>query len=189
MSTRHKILHFLYPALRLFNTVKKDIRISGHPPLSSVYELKVILNSGEEVYLAAFRGRKLLLVNIASGCGYTRQLEGLNELSGKYDHIQVIAFPSNDFRGQEPLSDNQIEEFCRINYKVDFPIARKTTVIKSTEQNEVFNWLTSAELNGWNDESPKWNFSKYLVNEKGFLIAVTGPATDPLSKEFELLVK
>ena len=95
----------------------------------------------------------------------------------------IIAFPANDFKNQEAGTDEEIEKFCTFNYGVTFPLAKKSTVVRSAEQNEVFKWLSEKKLNGWNDKAPSWNFSKYLVDENGLLTHYFDPAISPLSDE------
>jgi glutathione peroxidase len=93
----------------------------------------------------------------------------------------VLGFPSNDFKQQEKGTDAEIAEFCRQNFGVTFPLMQKSVVIKSENQNPVFQWLTDSSKNGWNDKQPSWNFSKYLVDENGALINFFGPSVSPLS--------
>jgi glutathione peroxidase len=150
-------------------------------PLTSIYDLHIKMGNGEMLSLDKFRGKKLLLVNTASDCGYTGQYDDLEKLHKEYgDAVQLIAFPANDFKEQEKGSDEEIEAFCKLNYGITFPLASKSVVVKSPEQNEVFHWLTHASANGWNDQPPSWNFSKYLVNEAGVLTHYFGPAVSPM---------
>lgn len=152
--------------------------------MQSFYNLTVQLNNGQELKLEAARGKKVLLVNTASNCGYTAQYDELQQLHGKFgDKLMIIGFPANDFGEQEKGNDNQIAEFCRVNFGVTFPIARKSTVVKGDDQNDVFNWLTDKERNGWNTQPPTWNFSKYLVDEQGTLTHYFDPAVSPVSDQ------
>jgi glutathione peroxidase len=96
------------------------------------------------------------------------------------DKLVVIGFPANDFQEQEKGSDEEISEFCRINYGVTFPLASKSVVVKNEEQHPVFKWLTDKSKNGWNDQAPEWNFSKYLVAPDGKLLGYYGTAVSPL---------
>jgi glutathione peroxidase len=100
-----------------------------------------------------------------------------------HDKLTVIAFPANDFQEQEKGSDEQIGNFCKINFGVTFPIALKSSVVKGNDQQKVFQWLTDKTKNGWNNQSPSWNFSKYLINEEGVLMNYFDPAISPLSEE------
>jgi glutathione peroxidase len=141
-----------------------------------------IINGGL-IMLHEWKGKKILIVNTASDCGYTEQYKDLETLHRKYGNsVKVIAFPSNDFGEQEKGSDAEIIHFCQDNFGVHFPVAKKTTVIKSADQHPVFKWLTSKDENGWNDHAPKWNFCKYLINEQGILTHYFDPTLSPLSK-------
>ena len=126
----------------------------------------------------------MLLVNTASDCGYTGQYDELQKLYEEYQNkLIVIGFPANDFKEQEKGSDEEIAQFCKINYGVTFPLIKKSSVIKGNSQNEVYQWLSNKNLNGWNDQQPTWNFSKYLINEEGALTNYFAPFISPLSKD------
>ena len=136
------------------------------------------------------KGKKLLLVNTASDCGYTNQYDDLQKLSQEYqDTLTVIAFPANDFKEQEKGSDEDIGNFCRINFGVTFPIALKGPVVKGDSQQMVFRWLTDKTKNGWNSKPPSWNFSKYLVSEEGVLMYYFDAAVSPLSEEVKRAIE
>ena len=189
MTGRQKILKALYPALMgVSRLLGGRPRVGGRqevkPPLESFYDLKIRSFSGEEISLAQYRGKKLLLVNTASDCGYTAQLEELQRLYERFGgRLVIIGFPANDFKQQEKGTDRQIEQFCRKNYGVHFPLSQKSVVVKGPGQNPVFAWLTDPARNGWNDHQPSWNFTKYLVDEKGWLTHYFEPAVSPLSPE------
>ena len=125
-----------------------------------------------------------MIVNTASDCGYTPQYAELQKL---YQHakeeLEIIAFPANDFKEQEKGTDEEIAQFCSLNYGVSFPLTKKTVVVKGEAQHPVFRWLTSRDKNGWNNEAPSWNFAKYLINENGVLTHCFDPAVSPLSTE------
>lgn len=189
MTNRQKILKAIYPLWMGFtkligkNTTMLTNDKQVQPP-HSIYDLKIALNNGDTLPLSALKGKKLLLVNTASDCGYTNQYESLQQLHQQYkDKLIVIGFPANDFLEQEKGDDTTIAEFCKVNFGVSFPLAKKSTVIKSTDQQIVFKWLTHKEENGWNEQAPSWNFSKYLVNEQGMLTNYFDPSVSPLSKE------
>ena len=150
----------------------------------SIYDLDVELINGKKLDLAGLKGKKILIVNTASLCGYTAQYDELQKL---YQHskedLEIIAFPSNDFGEQEKGSDQEIADFCINSFSIRFPLARKTVVKKSKDQHPVFQWLSEKRKNGWNDQEPVWNFSKYLVNEEGNLTHYFDPAVSPLSDE------
>ncbi|MBS1596663.1 MAG: glutathione peroxidase [Bacteroidetes bacterium] len=161
----------------------------SEPPVS-FYSLKAITNNGEELSFESLKGKKVLLVNTASDCGYTPQYHDLQELSNAYKNkLIIIGFPANDFGEQEKGSDEQIAGFCKKNYGVDFPLAKKSTVIKGPSQNKIFEWLTNKQENGWNDQQPTWNFSKYLINEKGILTHFFDPALSPMSEEITTAIE
>jgi len=153
-------------------------------PVVPFHSLSATLNFSAKLSFGDLKGKKVLLVNTASNCGYTDQYADLQKLYEQYkDELVIIAFPSNDFKEQEKGSDEEIASFCQVNYGVTFPLAKKSTVIKSAEQNEAFQWLSDKAKNGWNDEQPSWNFSKYLVNEEGVLTHYFDPSISPLSSE------
>lgn len=193
MTTRQKILKFLYPVLnRLSLMTGKSNKIlkSTNMATTSFYDLKTTLNNGSELDFASLKGKKVLLVNTASDCGYTNQYEGLQALHEKFkDKLVLIGFPANDFGEQEKGSDTTIEQFCKVNFGVTFPLAKKSTVIKNADQNEVYQWLTTEEQNGWNYTAPTWNFCKYLIDENGELTHFFEAAIEPMSKELTSAVE
>ena len=149
------------------------------PPIISFYDLQAINNRGEQFDFSGCSRKKVIIVNIASGCGYTPQLSALQSLfDRKAGVMMMIAFPSPDFRDQEKRTDEEIFTFCAMQ-GVKFPVMKKCRVKKGEGQDPVFYWLTHATANGWNDRDPEWNFCKYLINEEGHLIHVFGPGVDP----------
>jgi glutathione peroxidase len=141
------------------------------------------LNDGQPLHPDAIKGRKLLLVNTASDCGYTAQYEALQQLADSFPkELLVIAFPANDFKNQEKADDATIAAFCKRNYGIRFPLAKKCQVIKGSGQHPVFAWLSQAQQNGWCDKAPEWNFSKYMVNEQGVLTHYFAPGISPLDE-------
>lgn len=187
MTYRQKVLKAVYPAFMWFtrlvgaNTQKKD-NPSHKAPLTSLYDLSVETNEGSVVSLSAYRGKKLLLVNTASDCGYTGQYAELQKLHEKYgDKLMVLGFPANDFKQQEKGTDAEIASFCQRNFGVSFPLVKKSVVVKGPGQHPVYQWLTDAARNGWCNTAPSWNFSKYLVDENGVLIGYFDPSVSPSS--------
>lgn len=183
MTTKQKILRAIYPIVSFFSG-KKNLQANGNKPVTSFYGLSTIANDGKDFDFNELKGKKVLIVNTASDCGYTGQyseLQKLHEREG--DQLVIIAFPANDFKEQEKADDAAIASFCKLNYGVTFPLMKKSVVIKNLEQNKVFEWLTDKKQNGWNDRAPEWNFSKYLVNEEGELINYFSPGVSPLGKE------
>jgi glutathione peroxidase len=187
MTARQKVLKAIYPLFtgynRLFGKNTKIITNKDNvQPVQSIYNLSVQLNDGTRLALSDLKGKKILLVNTASDCGYTGQYAELQKLYQQHKgKIMVIGFPANDFKQQERKTDEEIEKFCTYNFGVSFPLAAKTVVIKSPEQNEVYKWLTDKTKNGWNVQQPSWNFSKYIINEQGVLTSYFDPAISPLS--------
>lgn len=168
-----------------FGTVKSNQNdsSSSSKPSKSIYEFKMEALDHHEVDFAQFKGKKILLVNVASECGFTPQyekLQKLHELHG--DKVVVVGFPANNFGGQEPGSDEDIGTFCKKNYGVTFLMMSKISV-KGHDAAPLYNWLSDKTLNGWNDKAPSWNFCKYLISEKGELLHFYGSSVDPLSKE------
>ena len=124
----------------------------------------------------------MLIVNTASDCGFTAQYEALEKLSHQFaDKLVIIGFPSNDFKEQESKNNEDIVNFCKKNYGVNFPLMEKSIVIKKNHQNEVHKWLSDMTVNGWCHQEPAWNFCKYLVNEQGVLTHYFPMTVDPLS--------
>jgi len=157
-------------------------------PKKSFYELEAISIDGEKINFDQYKNKKILIVNVASECGYTYQYEGLQKLQDIYqDKVVVLGFPANDFFNQESGSNEEIEEFCETNYGITFPMFKKTTT-KGKKQSSVYQWLTNKDFNGWNAQRPTWNFCKYLVNEKGELVGFFNSKIKPLSEEITSLL-
>jgi glutathione peroxidase len=154
------------------------------------HTVTVTANNGDAIDLSSFRGKKILLVNTASNCGFTPQYAELETLYKAYhDILVVIGFPANDFKEQEHLDDAGIATFCKINFGVTFPLARKSQVIKGPAQNPVFGWLTHAGQNGWCNQQPLWNFCKYLVDEQGNLMAFFAHTVSPMDEKLVGMIK
>lgn len=187
MTLRQKVLRLVYPLLMWAGQKgakdrlhKNEKRIA--PPVS-FYSLSVVLNNGKVLPFETLKGKKVLLVNTASDCGYTPQYTELQKLyEDTKEAVEIIAFPANDFKEQEKGNDEEIAAFCTVNYGLSFPVAKKSSVVKGAAQNPVFRWLTDKSLNGWNDQPPSWNFSKYLVDEDGVLTHCFAPQISPLSE-------
>jgi len=188
LTIRQRILKLAYPLFTWISkkAAKTPVRVNEQKaaPRVPFHSLSVLLNNGKEFSFEKLKGKKVLLVNTASDCGYTPQYTELQKL---YQHLksdlEIIAFPANDFKEQEKGSDEEIATFCSRNYGVSFPIAKKAVVIKHNQQHPVFQWLTDRNKNGWNEKLPSWNFAKYLVNEEGLLTHYFEPAISPLSEE------
>ncbi len=189
MTYRQKVLKAIYPLWMWWTktTGKHTDRITGHqPPVVSFYSLKTTLNNGETLELKSLEGKKVLIVNTASECGYTDQYGDLQKLHLSYgEQLVIIGFPANDFKHQEPGTDKEIAEFCKANYGVTVLLAEKSSVLVNDQQHPVYRWLTDPAQNGWNSKAPSWNFSKYLVSEKGVLVNYFGPSVSPLDKQLK----
>ena len=156
---------------------------------SNFYDLKAVTIDGQEISFEQFKGKKVLIVNVASKCGYTYQYEGLQKLHELYGKkVVVLGFPANDFLFQERGSNEEIAEFCESNYGVTFQMFEKITT-KGKKQSPVYHWLSNKELNGWNDQKPSWNFCKYIIDEDGKLVGFFDSKVKPLSEEIVSLIK
>lgn len=157
----------------------------GPPPApkdkmhKSIYDYKVEALDGGTIDFSDFKGKKILIVNTASKCGYTSQYEGLEALYKKYKgKLVIVGFPSNNFGYQEPGTNEDIASFCKKNYGVTFPMAAKIAV-KGKEMAPIYHWLTKKEYNGYEDSNVKWNFQKYLVDENGKLVGIYSSKVKP----------
>lgn len=150
----------------------------------TLYDFKVKTIDGEIFDFSALEGKKVLIVNTASECGLTPQYKQLQELYEKYggEKFTIIAFPANNFMGQEPGSNQEIKAFCQKNYGVSFPVMEKISV-KGKDTHPLYEWLTKKELNGKEDADVKWNFQKFLIDEKGKWAGVAGPKESPMGEE------
>ena len=150
---------------------------------AAIYDFKVPALNGGTIDLSQYRGKKMLIVNTASKCGFTPQYADLEALYNKYsDRLVIIGFPANNFLWQEPGSASAISTFCSANYGVTFPMAAKVSV-KGRHKAAIYQWLTKKKYNGRMDSRVKWNFQKYLINEQGKLVHVFAPAIKPMSDE------
>lgn len=139
---------------------------------------------GKEFDLALYKGKKVLVVNVASKCGLTPQYKDLQALYDRYkdQNFVVIGFPANNFMGQEPGTNAEIKEFCTLNYGVTFPMMNKISV-KGKDQAPLYNWLTHKSENGKIDQEVTWNFQKFLIDENGNLVDVLQPKESPMSEK------
>lgn len=159
----------------MFNTIKNifsDKKAVESMPASaeakgSFYDFKVKSIDGKVIDFSKYKGKKVVVMNVASKCGYTSQYddwEKFHKAHGK--DVVILGFPANNFMGQEPGSNEEIATFCQKNYGVSFQLFEKVEVI-GDNQHPLFKWLSTEELNGWNDKAPTWNFCKYVINEEG----------------------
>jgi glutathione peroxidase len=190
MTYRQKVLKAVYPAFmwlaKLTGANAKELSNTDKTPPVSFYSLKDTLNNGNVYDFAELKGKKVILVNTASDCGYTDQYGELQKLyEENKEQLIIIGFPANDFKEQEKGDDASIATFCQRNYGVTFLLMKKSSVVKSANQNSVFQWLTDAAKNGWNNQAPAWNFTKYIVDENGVLTNYFGSTISPLSAAFK----
>lgn len=155
----------------------------------SIYEFKMKAIDGSTIDFSKYKGQKLLLVNVASKCGYTPQYEDLQKLHELYGNkVTILGFPANNFGKQEPGTNDEIALFCSENYGVTFQMFEKISV-KGDDMAPLYHWLSEEKYNGWNNEEPSWNFCKYLVNEKGELVAFYPSKVEPLSDDIISKIK
>jgi glutathione peroxidase len=153
------------------------------------YNIKVRTIDSEEVSLSKYKGKKLLILNVASKCGFTPQYADWEKFyAANKEKITVLGFPCNQFMGQESGKNSDIKSFCMKNYGVTFPMFEKIDV-KGSKQAPVYNWLTNKSKNGWNEQAPSWNFCKYLINEKGELVSFFASSIKPDNPEFLAALK
>ncbi len=193
MKTKNIILMtILYTALSFFGCkqVRSKPENINMADKSTFYEFleanpnaKVRSIDGKYVDYSQFKGKKVLIVNTASECGYTPQYEDLEKLYETYkDKLIILGFPANNFGGQEPGTNEEIKQFCTSKYSVTFPMFEKISVL-GDDMAPIYKWLTSKDMNGWNDQQPKWNFNKYLLDENGNLVKYYSSAVKPLSDD------
>jgi glutathione peroxidase len=153
------------------------------PNSKSIHSFKVKGIDGKEIDFSKFKGKKILVVNTASRCGYTKQYEGLQKLYETYNKkLVVVGFPCNQFLGQEPGTSEEIMAFCKSNYGVTFPLAEKIDV-KGKDAAPIYKWLCSKEANGVVDAKISWNFNKFLLDENGNMLAYFPSSVKPDSEE------
>ena len=150
---------------------------------NSIHKFRVAGIDGEEIDFAAFAGKKIMVINVASECGYTPQYQQLQELYENYqDRLVIVGCPCNDFGNQEPKSEQDIQNFCTKRYGVTFPLTRKLS-IKGQSPHPLYRFLTSEAENGVMNSTVKWNFHKYLLDESGQLIQTFPSAVSPLDDQ------
>ena len=169
--------------MKTSNTAKLSPKNTLKTEIQSVYNIEIKNINSNPVSLSEYKGKKLLFVNVASECGFTKQYKELQTLSDTYKNsLVVIGLPCNQFGNQEPGNASQIQKFCEVNFGVTFLITEKIDV-KGSKQHPLYKWLTSKELNGKKSSSVKWNFQKYLVDEKGNLIDYYFSITKPMNSK------
>ena len=148
----------------------------------SIYDIKINALDGSTLNLEKFKGQKLIIINVASECGYTGQYAQMQELyEANKDQVTILGVPCNDFGGQEPGSAEEIATFCSTKYRVTFPMTEKVKI--TSEAHPLYRWLTTKDLNGVLDSEVKWNFHKFLINEDGTLEASLPSSVTPLDDQ------
>ncbi|MBK3516835.1 glutathione peroxidase [Carboxylicivirga marina] len=172
-------MKIIYSLILLFN-----ISIMSSFAQKSFYDFEVNTIEGKTYDLSQLKGKKVMIVNVASKCGLTPQYEQLQQIFEMYggDNFTIIGFPANNFMSQEPGTNDEIATFCQKNYGVTFQMMSKISV-KGDDMHPLYHWLTTKTLNKHSDSSVKWNFQKYLINEKGELEKVISPKTKPNDEE------
>jgi len=158
------------------------INMEDHPKIIYDFTMKSI--GGKEVPLSRYKGKVLLIVNVASQCGYTPQYEGLQKLFQEYKEkgLVVLGFPANNFGGQEPGSNKEIQQFCQTEYGVTFDMFEKISV-KGDDQHPLYQYLTSAKINGELVGDIRWNFEKFLIGKNGDILSRYDKKVEPLSEQ------
>lgn len=151
---------------------------------TNFYSFTVETIDGEEISLEKFKGKKVLVVNVASKCGFTKQYADLQKLYEEYggDDFTIIGFPANNFLKQEPGTNEDIKEFCTLNYGVTFPMMAKISV-KGKNIHPLYKWLTIKDNNGEMDAKVSWNFQKFMIDENGMLVGMASPKTKPFDEK------
>ena len=153
------------------------------------YDLRAISIDGDTISMDKFKNKTIMIVNVASRCGYTPQYSELQKLNMIYDStLAILGFPSNDFLWQEPGENDEIKLFCQRNYGVTFQMFEKTHV-KGKKIHPIYDWLSSKDKNGWNEQAPKWNFYKYVISKEGKLINFFPSSISPLDSSITELIK
>jgi len=162
----------------------KPINPKTSKPMQSFFELEALSIDGKPVSMSAFKGKKIMIVNVASRCGYTSQYTELQALYEKYkgQNFVILGFPCNQFMGQEPGSEEEIQSFCQKNYGVTFPLFSKIDV-KGSEQHPIYQWLTQKSKNGVEDAKVSWNFNKFLIDEQGHYLLHLESGAKPMDAE------
>lgn len=161
---------------------------------NSIHRFKVNDIEGKEVNLADYEGKVLLVVNTASKCGFTPQLDDMEDLYREFreEGFEILAFPSNDFAGQEPLEGKEIQQFCQMKYEASYPILEKVHV-KGQGAHPVYNFLSKRSENGNVSSTPRWNFHKYLIDKQGqvrtFFYTFTRPNANKVKKAIRQLIE
>ena len=180
-----KKIIYLFLLINYINTAAQNKTVVKE----SIYDIKIEGIDGKNIDLKKYKGKKILFVNVASECGFTKQYDGLQELYSTYkNNLVVIGLPCNQFGGQEPEAEKEIQQFCTKNFGVTFLLTEKIEV-KGDEKHPLYNWLTDKKINGKSSSTVKWNFQKYIVDEKGEFVNYFYSTTKPLSPKITSILK
>lgn len=179
-----RLIKMLFSDKEMVSVKPVNVMVNG-----SFYDFSLkSLDGKETIDFAKYKGKKVVVVNTASECGYTPQYADWQAFHKEHgDKIVVLGVPANNFGGQEPGSNKEIATFCQKNYGVTFQMLEKVSVVGS-DQHPLFKWLSKKDLNGWNDKEPTWNFCKYVINEKGEVSHFFASGVKPNSPEFKKAV-
>lgn len=179
-----RLIKMLFSDKKMVSVKPANVMAKG-----SFYDFKLkSLDGKETIDFTKYKGKKVVVVNTASECGYTPQYADWQVFHKEYgDKIVVLGVPANNFGGQEPGSNKDIATFCQKNYGVSFQMLEKVSVVGS-DQHPLYKWLSKKDLNGWNDKEPTWNFCKYVINEKGEVSHFFASGVKPNSAEFKKAV-
>ena len=192
-ATLHKLLSkYTKVYVSLFFLIIPTHSFTKEHHMSSIYDFKVVTIQGEETTLSPYKNQILLIVNVASKCGFTSQYDGLEVLYKKYKDkgFTVLGFPCNQFGSQEPGTEKEIQNFCRVNFGVTFPMFSKINV-NGEKTHPLYQYLKSEQPGILGTEAIKWNFTKFLIDREGNVIKRFGSSTTPkeIEKEIELLLR
>lgn len=170
-------------------TQKKLYKPHNAHAKTSFYDLQATSIDGRIITMSEYKNKNIMIVNTASQCWYTNQYQALEDLYQKHkDSLVILGFPSHEFMGQEPKSNTEIKQFCKVKYGVTFPLFAKTNT-QSKDQSPIYQWLTDSEKNGWNTQAPTWNFCKYIINPQGELVAFFDQKVAPESPMIKNIIK
>ena len=176
-----RLIKMLFSDKKMVSVKPANVMAKG-----SFYDFRLkSLDGKETIDFSKYKGKKVVVLNTASECGYTPQYADWQAFNKEHgDKIVVLGVPANNFGGQEPGTNKEIASFCQKNYGVTFQMLEKVSVVGS-DQHPLYKWLSKKDLNGWNDKEPTWNFCKYVINEKGEVSHFFASGVKPNSPEFK----
>ena len=192
-----RVFYFIFMITRLMackqapkDTLAMNNSETINQQAQTIYQFKVKTLTGDDFDFSTLKGKKIMIVNTASKCGLTPQYKDLQKLYETYkdNNFVIIGFPANNFAQQEPGTNEEIAEFCELNYGVTFPMMSKISV-KGDDMHPVYQFLTQKSKNGLQDSEVEWNFQKYLIDENGYLVQVIPPKTLPTDEKIVNWIK